>query len=114
MTAQKNTFVWLIAILIFLTPAANAQAPASIAGDGFLAGVTSGVYPLASYGYYIFVPADSGNSYQTIGIYNVNSSSGTYTYVSTNSSTALMTVNDSGGGQGVLKATFLSSSSGSY
>lgn len=114
MTAQKNTFVWLIAILVFLTPAANAQAPASIAGDGFLAGVTSGVYPLASYGYYIFVPADSGNSYQTIGIYNVNSSSGTYTYVSTNSSTALMTVNDSGGGQGVLKATFLSSSSGSY
>ena len=88
-----------------------AQAPSSLAGDGFLAGVSSGAYPLASYGYFLFIPANSGSGYQVIGIYNVTNSSGTFTY---NPSTATINANDSVGGQLVLSASFSSASSGSF
>jgi len=88
--------------------------PSSITGDGFLVGVSSGAYPLASYGYFLFVPANSGNSYQVIGIYNVYNSSGSYTYTPTSSSAATINATDSVGGPLVLSATFSSASSGSF
>lgn len=112
-TILVNIIWGWIALFISLN-AAFAQVPSSLAGDGFLAAVSSGVYPLASYGYYLFIPANSGNTYQTIGIYHVNNSSGTYTYAPTSASTATLTVNDSLGGAGVLNASFTSASSGSY
>src|ERR1039458_4140641 len=99
-----------ISLLISLSPA-YAQAPGSLAGDGFLAGVSSGAYPLASYGYFLFIPANSGSGYQVIGIYNVTNSSGTFTYTP---STATINANDSVGGQLVLSASFSSASSGSF
>ena len=112
-TILVNIIWGWIALFISLTTA-FAQVPSSLAGDGFLAAVSTGVYPLASYGYYLFIPANSGNTYQTIGIYNVTSSSGTYTYAATSASTATLNVNDSLGGAGVLNASFTSASSGSY
>jgi hypothetical protein len=102
-----------IALLISAS-SAFAQAPSSLVGDGFLAGISSGAYPLATYGYYLFIPANSGNAYQVIGIYNVINSSGTYTYTPTSASTATLNVNDSVGGAGVLSASFTSASSGSF
>ena len=111
---RKLGMAGVIIALLILSLTANAQAPSTIVGDGFLAGVTSGVYPLASYGYYIFVPADSGTSYQVIGIYNVTNSSGSYSYTPTSSSTATINANDSVLGPLVFSANFLSASSGSY
>ena len=100
--------------LLILAASAYAQAPSSVAGDGFLAGVSSGSYPLASYGYYLFIPANSGNSYQVVGIYNVYNSSGTYSYSQESPSRGTLNVNDSLGGAGVLIASFVSASSGSF
>jgi Divergent InlB B-repeat domain/Bacterial Ig domain len=102
-----------IALLILVSPA-YAQAPSSLVGDGFLAGVSSGAYPLASSGYFLFIPANSGSGYQVIGIYNVINSSGTYTYTPTSASTATINANDSVGGALVLSASFSSASSGSF
>ena len=106
--------IWGSIALFIPSTAAFAQAPSSLAGDGFLAAVSSGIAPLASYGYYLFIPANSGNTYQTIGIYNVSSSTGTYTYAPTSASTATLNVNDSLGGAGVLNAGFTSADSGTY
>ena len=111
---NKLGMAGVVVALVFLSLNAKAQAPSSIAGDGFLAGVSSGAFPLASYGYFLFIPANSGSSYQVIGIYNVNNSSGTYTYTNTSASTARINANDSVGGALVLNASFSSASSGSY
>src|ERR1035438_4866630 len=114
---MKTKFPTIIAAWTALFLAINpayAQAPSSLAGDGFLAGVSSGAYPLASYGYFLFIPANSGSGYQVIGIYNVINSSGTFTYTPTGASTATINANDSVGGQLVLSANFSSASSGSF
>ncbi len=58
----------------------NSQAPSSIAGSTFIAAVSTGTSPFASGGYFLFLPASSGNNYQLIGIGNVAGSSGTYSY----------------------------------
>lgn len=114
MKTKLGIIIGIITASLFLSPTANAQAPSSIAGDGFLAGISSGVFPLASYGYYLFIPANSGNSYQVIGIYNVLNSSGSYSYATTSASTARINANDSVGGSLVLNATFSSASGGTY
>ena len=72
----------------------KAQAPSSIAGDGIFIEIASGTYPLASYGYSVFLPANSGNSCQIIGIYGVLNSSGTYSYSATSSTTGQAILND--------------------
>jgi len=54
--------------------------PGTMVGDGFLIEISSGTSPLASYGYSILLVGDSGNSWNLIGIYNVQDDSGTYTY----------------------------------
>ena len=61
LTMKLGIAVGIFIALLFLSPAAIAQAPSSVAGDGFLVGVTSGTPPLASYGYYV-------SSQPTLGI----------------------------------------------
>jgi hypothetical protein len=77
-----------------LSPAAHAQAPSSIAGDGILTKITSGTYPLASYGWAILLPASTGNAYQMIGIYNTGNNSGTYSYTNMAPDTGRLILND--------------------
>src|SRR5665213_1669501 len=100
--------------LLFPLNLAYAQAPSSIAGDGSLIIITSGTYPFASYGYSLFIPANSGNSYQSIAIYNVLANSGTYTYTLTGPSTATINLSAASGGSGTVSANFATSDSGTY
>ncbi|MDB6020342.1 MAG: hypothetical protein JWQ04_199, partial [Pedosphaera sp.] len=67
-----------------LAAGAKAQSPASIAGDALAAMVTSGSGNFASQGYFFLLPADSGTGYQLIGVDGVISSTGNYTYSSSN------------------------------
>src|ERR1035441_2054858 len=92
---------------------AYAQVPNAIAGDGFLMGISSGTYPFGSYGYYLFITGDSGSTFQNIGIYNINTFNGTYTYTHTSSSQATLSIN-SGGAVGTLVDTFSTINSGSF
>jgi hypothetical protein len=91
----------------------NAQAPTSIAGNSFITAVTSGTPPFATGGNFIFLPANSGNSYQVIGLGGVANSSGTYSYLS---SGAAGTVNFTDSINGAIKGNFVYYSSilGSY
>jgi hypothetical protein len=91
----------------------NAQAPASIAGNTFISAVTSGTPPFATSGNYIFLPANSGNGYQVIGLGGVANSSGTYSF---SSSGAAGTVNFTDSINGAIKGNFIYYSSflGSY
>ncbi len=93
---------------------ANAQAPNSVAGDGFLVGISSGTFPFASSGYYLFIPANTGNSYQSIGIYNVSISTGTYGYTPSSPSAAALSINDSLAGLGTVSVSFATLNSGSF
>ncbi len=93
---MKNTLAIMIsgwtALLLPLNPA-YAQAPSSIAGGGILMKVTDGTYPFVSYGYGLILPDNSGNSYQTIGIYNsrtIPSGTYNYTYALTGPATAIL------------------------
>jgi hypothetical protein len=103
-----------IASLIMIPCLALAQAPASVAGDGIGLAVTFGAYPFAGYGYSVFLPANSGNTYQNIGIYNVTSSSGTYSYTPTGPATATVSLSDSIGGAETTTVTFATTNSGTY
>ncbi|MEI9960570.1 MAG: hypothetical protein WDM76_05375 [Limisphaerales bacterium] len=69
----------------------TAQAPSSLVGNTVLAAVTSGTGPFATNGYFLFVPANSGNDYQLIGLAHVASSDGTYSY-STSGSSGIMSL----------------------
>jgi hypothetical protein len=57
--------------------------PGTMVGDGFFIEISDGIPPLASYGYSILLVGDSGNSWNLIGLYNVQNDSGTYTYTNT-------------------------------
>jgi hypothetical protein len=94
----------------FLT---NAQAPSSIAGRAFGAGIISGTGPFASYGYYLVLPANSGNSYQVVGLYGVDDSSGTYTW-SASGSTASARLTDSAAGTANGVFSFTTPASGDF
>src|SRR5882724_5894129 len=105
MSARFVTTLALLSTLLSATNSANAQAPASVAGDGFLAGISNGTFPFGSYGYYLFLLANTGNSYQIIDIYNVANSSGTYSYSATGPATSKLNFNDSLAGIGTNTAT---------
>jgi hypothetical protein len=93
----------------------NAQAPSTVAGDGVFVQYTSGTPPLASYGYSMFLPANTGNSYQLIGIYPVGGNSGTYSYVATGPTTGQAIQNDTTDGISFqLNLTFSSAIQGSF
>ena len=105
----------IIAWFVFFLPFAKAQAPSSVVGDGFLVSVTSGTPPLASYGYYIFLTANSGNTYQTIGVYGVSSGVGTYSYAATSSTVGQLNISDTTDGYTLTgTANFSSSYQGSF
>jgi len=103
-------------ILFFLLMApkmAHAQAPASLAGNSFGVGVTAGIYPFASTGYFLLLPATTGATYKVIGIYDVENSSGTYSY-SSSGANGTANLHDSVGGLLNADFTFSTPSSGSY
>jgi hypothetical protein len=104
----------VITALFSAINSSGALAPSSIAGDGFLVTVTDGIYPFADYGYYLFIPANSGNTYQSIGVFNVVNSTGTYSSMPTSSSTATLNINDSVSGLESVAASFATSNSGSF
>jgi hypothetical protein len=81
---------FFVALALF----AKAQAPSTVAGDGVLVQYTSGTPPLVSYGYSMFLLANSGNAYQLIGIYPTGGNSGTYSYTATGPNTAQFIQND--------------------
>ncbi len=114
MKTKLGVIVGTMTTLLSATTFSNAQAPGSILGDGSLARITAGIFPFASSGYYLLIPANSGNTYQLIGIYNVASSSGTYSYTATGASTAILNFNDSLGGSGTLDDNFATVDSGSF
>jgi hypothetical protein len=62
----------------------------------------------------MFIPSNSGNTYQSINIYNTSGSSGTFTYTQTSSSQANISINDSVGGLGMIGASFSSANSGNF
>jgi hypothetical protein len=68
-------------ISLLFSTAANAQAPATISGKTFGVAITGGDgIGFASSGYFLFLPANSGNTYQIIGLGNVGGDAGTYSY----------------------------------
>ncbi len=75
-------------------------APASIVGNAMGGIITSGDYPFVdSGGYFLLIPANSGNTYQLVeiddeeGVYSVSTASGTYSY-SASGSTGLFQLVD--------------------
>jgi hypothetical protein len=109
MKTQLSILAGTIAVLSWLSPAANAQAPLRVAGDGILVTITSGTLPLAASGYALILAANSDISYQTIGIFNVADNSGTYFYQAITGNSGNLVLNDATHGlideTGVIFAT---------
>ena len=89
------------------------QAPASLAGNSFELGVTQGTYPFANTGYFLLLPGGSGNTYQVVGIDDVENSSGTYSYLASGAVGVALFADSIGGSLGV-DFNFSNSTSGSY
>jgi len=70
-------------------------------------------YPLASTGYYLFLPSGSGDTYQVVGIYDVENSSGTYSYSSAGAN-ATAYIDDIYGGSLETIMSFSTTNSGIY
>ena len=104
----------IIVGLLFLSFSVTAQVPSSITGKSFGIGITGGTFPFAGSGYYLFLPASSGNTYQVMGIYNVANSSGTYLYTPTSATTATVIFSDSVNGTIRGSMVFAASASGSF
>ena len=102
----------LFALLPFV---ADAQAPSTIVGDGVFVQYINGTPPLVSYGYSMFLPANSGNAYQLIGIYPAGRNGGTYSYTATGSNTGQAIQNDTTDGVTfLLNLTFSSATQGNF
>ena len=104
-------------MLTLLAVSGFAQAPGAINGDAFLAQVTAGVYPPFNTGggYFLFVPANSGNSYHIVGVYiTTGGCSGTYTYTPASSTNATLIFNSTCAGLVNVNASFTSATTGSY
>jgi len=114
MKSKPAIVLGLVAALPWLSSVATAQAPSAIAGSGLLISITYGTYPLASYGYSLMLPANSGNSYQSIAIYGVMDFTGTYTYTRMSAMTARMSIYSSATGNGVATVGFTTSTSGTF
>jgi hypothetical protein len=94
-------------------------APASIIGNAMGGIITSGDYPFtASGGYFLFIPANSGNTYQLVevddesGLYSILTGSGTYSYTASGSSGLFQFVQGSDTFKGNLN--FVTTNIGSY
>ena len=108
----RSLFTGALTGVLLLVCSASGQTPSSIAGDGFLVRILDGVYPFASQGYYLFLPANAVNTYQIIGIYSVLSWSGTYSYSVTGPSAAVIDLNGSPAGFLRGSASFANSTFG--
>jgi hypothetical protein len=112
---RRSGRIALLSAIVALTLSANAQAPSTVLGDGVFVQYTSGTPPLISYGYSMFLPANSGNAYQLIGIYPAGGNSGTYSYVATGPTTGQAVQNDMTDGISFqLNLTFSSAIQGSF
>jgi hypothetical protein len=112
---MKITLLIIVSALLLFSTGANAQAPSTIAGDGFLIGISSGTSPLASYGYFIFLAGNSDDSYNIIDIYGILGNSGTYTYTDTGAFTGIVGLNDTTDGLiDNINLSFSSASQGSF
>jgi hypothetical protein len=94
-------------------------APASMAGNAMGGIITSGDYPFtASGGYFLFIPANSGNSYQLVevddeaGLYSILTGSGTYSYTASGSTGLFQFVQGSDTFKGNLN--FVTTNIGNY
>src|SRR2546428_429735 len=111
---KSNIGAIFVVILLHLSSAEFVSAqPSSVAGDGFLLTATYGTYPFGT-GYYLFIPANSANTFQLIGIYAVSGSSGTYSYALTGPSAAVLNVNDSAVGVVTVDTSFATTDSGTF
>lgn len=99
---------------LFLTNLVSAQAPSSISGDGLIINFTYGTYPLASSGYAVHLYANSGNTYQGIGIYVAADASGTYSYTKTAATTAQINLYSPVIGYGVASVGFSTPTNGTF
>jgi subtilase family serine protease len=90
-----------------------AQAPASLAGNSFEIGITSGTYPFAAAGYFLLLPANKGNAYQIVDVDGGENSSGTYSYAGLGA-TGAANFDDSIGGSLGVDFSFSTATSGSY
>ena len=104
----------LPAILLCWARSVEAQAPVSVAGHTFAAAVSNGIWPFSGWGYFMFIPADSGNSYQLVGAGGVASSHGTYAYSRTSSTTGTIALNDATAGPVQASFEFTTTGSGAY
>ena len=100
---------WMIMLLSLTTT--YAQAPSSIAGDGFLQSINNGTSSL----YFLLVPANSGTNYQFIEIGDFTMGTAAYSYSKTGSSTATLSITDGDPSDGRLHFddTFSNLNSGS-
>jgi len=114
MKSNPAIVLGLVAALQWPSSVATAQAPSAIAGSGLLISITYGTYPLASYGYSIMLPANSGSSYQSVAIYGVMDFTGTYTYTRMSATTAQMSIYSSVTGNGVATVGFTTATSGTF
>ena len=87
--------------------------PSSIAGKSVTVTVTSGINPFQSTGKGIFQTATYGNTYSFLSLSGGLNSTGTYIYSLNSTMTALLILNDSLGGQGLMQQlSFDTASSG--
>jgi Fibronectin type III domain len=111
---KKGILLGLSFCFLCLSVSVFSQVPSSIPGNSFGIGITGGTFPFASFGYYLFLPASAGNTYQVIGIYNVANSAGTYSYTPTSSTLAMVTFSDSISGTIRGGLSFAASGSGNF
>lgn len=103
--------LWFLPLLAQLP--ARAQAPASIMGDTFQVQISYGTFPFANSGYFLLLPASSGNTFQIVNISGVTNRSGTYTY-SPSLANGSISLNETGFGDVVGGFNFLTATSGTY
>ena len=93
----------------------NGPAPSSVLGKTFVCSLNDGAGNLASTGTAILKIADTGNSYTIQGDgLDVPDSSGTYSYLTINSATGKLVLNDSVAGNCAVFLAFTDAGGGSY
>ena len=90
----------------------QAQAPSSIAGTAILQSITSGTYPLASYGYGLLLINNAGTGYQNILVYATVASGGSCTFTKNSATQMTIVAVDSVDGATTLTATFTDANDG--
>lgn len=116
LAAWRLTPLLLLFVSVSLPQAeALAQSPSSIAGRTLQLSISSGSFPFASSGSYRFLPSALDSTYAIVPISgSIAASTGTHTYTKTGSSTATLSLADSGVGTLTASCTFTAASSGSY